>query len=121
VDFLARLIHPRAEAAPPSAQAASVEPLEARRRQTAGVLLVDVREPDEWRAGHAPGATHIPLGELHAQLTAIPRDRDVLLICRSGNRSQQAQRLLRAAGYLRAINVAGGMIAWGRAGLPIVP
>lgn len=120
MDFLARLFHAKDEAASPNAQADSIEPPEAGRRQTDGALLVDVREPDEWREGHAPGATHIPLGQLRAQLAAIPRDREVLLICRSGNRSQQAQRLLRSAGYPRAVNVAGGMIAWGRAGQPIV-
>lgn len=96
-----------------------VAPAEARRRQAAGGVLIDVREPSEWRNGHAPGAALIPLGELPTRLGEVPRDREVLLICRSGNRSGQAQRLLQARGYTRVVNVAGGMLAWERAGLPV--
>jgi rhodanese-related sulfurtransferase len=93
---------------------------EARRRQSARALLVDVREPAEWNQGHAPNATHIPLGGLGARLAEIPRDRDVLLICRSGNRSGNAQRQLQQLGYQRVFNVTGGMNAWTSAGLPVV-
>jgi rhodanese-related sulfurtransferase len=97
-----------------------VDVSEAKRRQTAdGALLIDVREPDEWQSGHAPGARLIPLGSLPTRLADLPRDTEVLLICRSGNRSGQAQRRLRALGYSNAFNVAGGMIAWERAGLPV--
>ena len=91
---------------------------EAKRRLDRGALLVDVRESDEWRAGHAPGARHIPLGTLAGHLDSLPRDRDVLLICRSGNRSGAAHGLLARHGFERAFNVAGGMQAWTRAGLP---
>lgn len=101
------------------ADAPSVDPLEARRRQAAGALVIDVREPEEWAAGHVSGAVHLPMGQLPTRLGEIPRDREVLLICRSGNRSGQAQRLLRAQGYANAINVAGGTTAWTRAGLPL--
>jgi rhodanese-related sulfurtransferase len=89
------------------------------RRHEHGALLIDVREPDEWRAGHAPGAQHIPLGSLARRLPELPRDRDVLLVCRSGNRSGSARGLLARNGFPRAFNVAGGMLAWARAGLPI--
>jgi rhodanese-related sulfurtransferase len=82
-------------------------------------VLIDVREPDEWRQGHAPGATSIPLAQLSARLASLPRDRDILLICRSGNRSRVTQDLLARSGFDRATNVAGGMIAWQRHGLPI--
>ena len=91
---------------------------EAKRRQDRGALLIDVREPDEWQAGHAPGARHIPLGALSAQLETIPRDLDLLLICRSGNRSNAARGLLARHGFERAFNVDGGMQAWTRASLP---
>jgi rhodanese-related sulfurtransferase len=91
---------------------------EALRRQVAGALLVDVREPDEWAAGHADGACHIPLGELDARQHELSRDREILLICRSGRRSAQAVGLLIQAGHPSATNVAGGMQAWARAGLP---
>jgi rhodanese-related sulfurtransferase len=92
---------------------------EVSRRQTAGALVIDVREPDEWRQGHVARAVLIPLGTLTNALARIPRDRDLLLICRSGNRSGSAQRELRRLGYERVFNVSGGMNAWARAGLPL--
>ncbi len=101
----------------PAAEQISVA--EAKQRQDAGAVLVDVREPDEWRAGRAAGARHVPLGQLPNRLAEIPRDRSVLLICRSGNRSGAAQRQLLAQGYTSVANVSGGMVAWTRAGLPL--
>jgi rhodanese-related sulfurtransferase len=95
-----------------------VDVTEAKRRHDDGALLIDVREPDEWFFGHAPGATHIPLGSLSRHIADLPRDRDLLLICRSGNRSSTAQELLVRQGFTRAVNVSGGMLAWSRAGLP---
>lgn len=81
--------------------------------------LLDVREPEEWGAGHAPGATHIPLGELGARSGEIPADQTVYVICRSGNRSAHATHALNGAGW-RAVNVAGGMHEWEAAGRPMV-
>ena len=80
-------------------------------------VLLDVREPREWAAGHAPQAEHVPLGLL--SLDAVPQDRPVIAICRSGNRSGKAADALAAAG-VRVHNLAGGMKAWTRAGLPVV-
>ena len=91
---------------------------DAQQRQKDGALLVDVREPHEWRSGHAPNAKHIPLGQLSQHLPTLPREREILFICRSGNRSGQATALARNAG-LSATNVSGGMIAWTAAGLPV--
>ena len=82
-----------------------------------GALLLDVREPAEWTAGPAPQAVHLPLGQLRAG--SIPRDRTVLAICRSGNRSGKAADALAAEGFA-VHNVAGGMKAWAAAGLPVV-
>jgi rhodanese-related sulfurtransferase len=81
--------------------------------------LVDVREVDEWLAGHAPGAQHIPLGALGEQCGQIPRDRDVHVICRSGVRSAHAAQALNAAGW-QALNVADGMHGWESAGRPMI-
>ena len=92
---------------------------EASRRQAAGALLIDVRQPEEWQQGHAPNARLIPLGSLGSHLPDVPRDRDVLLICRSGNRSGTAQRQLQQLGYERVFNISGGMSAWTSAGLPV--
>ncbi len=80
--------------------------------------LLDVRETYEYREAHIPGARLLPLGELGKKLDELPRDRDILVICRSGNRSGTATRQLRSAG-LNAINLSGGMIGWQRAGFPI--
>jgi rhodanese-related sulfurtransferase len=84
-----------------------------------GAVLVDVREPEEWVAGHAPGAQHIPLGEVTARYQEIPRDCDVYLICRSGMRSARAAQALAGAGWV-ALNVADGMQGWQTAGRPMI-
>jgi rhodanese-related sulfurtransferase len=83
------------------------------------VWLLDVREDDEWAAGHAPGARHIPLGQLGARAAEVPQDELVYVICRSGRRSAQAAQALAGAGW-RTVNVAGGMEDWAAAGRPMV-
>lgn len=80
--------------------------------------LLDVREHDEWRAGRAPQALHIPMGELGARHPEIERERTVYVICRSGHRSGQAARALAQAGW-DACNVSDGMIGWQAAGRPM--
>jgi rhodanese-related sulfurtransferase len=84
-----------------------------------GVFLLDVREDDEWAAGHAPDAVHIPLGQLGSRADQVPRDRDVYVICRSGGRSAYAAQALGANGWT-VINVADGMQGWESAGRPMV-
>jgi rhodanese-related sulfurtransferase len=81
--------------------------------------LVDVREDDEWSAGHVPGAQHIPLGALSERSDQIPQDRDVYVICRSGGRSAQATQALNQAGW-HAVNVADGMAGWESAGREMI-
>ena len=85
----------------------------------AGAFLLDVREDDEWTAGHAPEAVHVRLGDLGGRVTELPRDREVYVICRSGNRSAYAAQAL-AAGGLNTVNVADGMTGWAVAGRPMV-
>lgn len=82
-------------------------------------VLIDVREGYEFAQGHARGARNIPLGDLGQRLSEIPRDRDVLLICQSGNRSASAARHLLRAGYTRVINISGGTSAWRMHHLPL--
>jgi rhodanese-related sulfurtransferase len=84
----------------------------------AGAYLLDVREHEEWDAGHVPGAVHIPLGELGARYTELEQDQPLYVICRSGIRSDHAAQALAGAGW-DASNVADGMMGWQAAGLPM--
>ena len=84
-----------------------------------GVYLLDVREDDEWAAGHAPAAVHVRLAELNDRSAEIPRDRDVYVICRSGARSAYATQALTGAGW-KAVNVSDGMTGWAVAGRPMI-
>jgi rhodanese-related sulfurtransferase len=90
--------------------------------ECAGILLVDVREVDEFTQLRAPFAVNHPLSELErgsaASLAARVGSQAVYLICRSGQRSARAARLLQAHGVEDVVNVVGGMIAWEKAGLP---
>jgi rhodanese-related sulfurtransferase len=82
-------------------------------------LLVDVREAWEWALGRVAVARHIPLDELRRRAGELPRDRKVVVVCRSGHRSARATRVLRSAG-VDAVNLDGGLRAWSAAGLPLV-
>lgn len=95
-----------------------IDPAGARREHRTGSALIDVREPDEYAAGHAPGAELLPLGQLESRLRSLPKNREILFICRSGRRSGIATEMAGKAG-LRAKNVRGGMIAWAHDGLPV--
>lgn len=85
----------------------------------AGAVLIDVRELDEWEAGHAVPARHVPLNGVPDAMDTISRDAPVLVICRSGNRSRGATVAMRDAG-IDAYNVDGGMRAWHEAGGHVV-
>ena len=82
-------------------------------------LLVDVREPNEYAAVRAEGAVLLPLSRFLADHGSLPRDRPLLMICASGARSNNAAAYLLQQGWPDVVNVAGGTIAWERAGLPV--
>jgi rhodanese-related sulfurtransferase len=84
-----------------------------------GVFLVDVREDDEWAAGHAPDAVHLRLGDLGARVGELPRGTDLYLICRGGARSAYAAQVLASQGW-HTVNVADGMTGWAVAGKPMI-
>ena len=88
------------------------------RRHAAGGYVLDVRQQDEYDAGHVPGAVLIPLDQLGARLDEVPNDVELNVICKSGGRSASAVQALTQAGY-RAVNVAGGTMAWIDAGHPV--
>lgn len=83
-----------------------------------GGVVVDVREPCEYAAGHVPGVVLIPMGQLFDRLGEIDRGAPVLIICATGNRSAAASELLNHAGY-ETFSVVGGTTAWARSGRPI--
>ena len=80
-----------------------------------GATLVDVRENNEWKSGHAPRAVHIPLGQIDQGARRLTKTRPVVVVCASGMRSRTAAKHLRTLGY-EATSVSGGMTAWQRAG-----
>ncbi|GAA1018529.1 hypothetical protein Aple_081120 [Acrocarpospora pleiomorpha] len=81
--------------------------------------LLDVRELDEWRAGHVPDAQHIPLMELQNRVGEVPQGQPVYVICRVGGRSAQATVWLNHVGW-EAVNIEGGMQSWAAAGKPMI-
>ncbi len=97
----------------------AIKVTEVQARLDDGAQLIDVRESNEWKSGHAPGAKHIPLGSLESRLGSIAKERPVMVMCQSGMRSAQAAKVLASAGY-QVSNVSGGMVAWKRAGLRTV-
>ena len=111
---------PSASAAADSLQAlpAEVSTAEALALRESGAFILDVRQPDEWASGHIPDATLIPLGDLASRIAEVPKDRQVVVVCRSGNRSAQGRDILLGAGYPSATSMAGGMKDWAAAGYP---
>ena len=94
-------------------------PAEAAQALRDGAFLLDVREYEEWMAGHVDGATHVPMQQVPAHLAEVPTDRTVVCICRSGNRSSRVTQWLRDQG-IDAVNMTGGMNAWASAQHPMV-
>ena len=94
-----------------------IAPEELERRDD--VAVVDVRTPEEWRAGHLPGVPNIPLGELEARLDEIPRDRPVVLHCQGGGRAAIAASVLAARGFDTVLNLESGYVGWRSRDLPV--
>ena len=95
-----------------------MQPEEAHRRREQ-VQFLDVREPEEWVAGHIEGAVHVPMGQLGQRHEELAEDRLIVAVCRSGARSGQVAGALHRAGY-EIENLDGGMQAWARSALPYV-
>lgn len=104
------------------AQRDSISVAELQQRMQSGdakPLLVDVREPSEFAEGHIAEAQLVPLGTVEAGLANVPKDKEIVLVCRSGRRSGEAQARLAQRGYTNVTNVEGGMLAWENAQLPV--
>jgi rhodanese-related sulfurtransferase len=93
---------------------------EAVAKREAGAFVLDVRQPEEWNDFHIPDSTLIPLGELASRVDELPRDQEIVVVCRSGNRSQQGRDILLEAGFTRITSMAGGVTQWRMAGHPTV-
>jgi rhodanese-related sulfurtransferase len=81
-------------------------------RHEAGAFILDVREPEEWEEAHIPGSTLIPLGLLEGRVNELPRDRQIVVVCRSGNRSQSGRDILLQAGFEQVTSMSGGLNGW---------
>lgn len=92
---------------------------EAYTKYQSGVFLLDVRTQEEWDEYHVADTTLIPLDELESRLNELPKDREIVVICRSGNRSQQGRDILLDAGF-NAVSMAGGLKQWYADGHPVV-
>ncbi len=97
---------------------AEISVAEAATKRDAGAFILDVRQPDEWNEVHIPGATLIPLDQLEQRMNEVPRDKEVVVVCRSGNRSKPGRDLLKSAGYTLVTSVSGGMNEWSAGGYP---
>jgi rhodanese-related sulfurtransferase len=93
---------------------------QASQQRDQGAYILDVREPNEWTQFHISGATLIPLGDLPNRLNEVPKDRVVVVVCRTGHRSAQGRDILKAAGFTQVTSMAGGLTQWQANGLPVV-
>lgn len=115
-----------APVAPPAAAVskatlpAEISIQEAAAQRDAGAFILDVREPSEWNEFHVPGSTLIPLGQLQARVNEVPKDKPVVVVCRSGNRSKPGRDILKQAGFENVTSMNGGLTQWKNEGLPTV-
>lgn len=86
-----------------------------------GAFVLDVRTVEEWNEYHAPNTTLIPLDELASRVNEVPRDRPIVVICRSGNRSDEGRDILLNAGFTQVTSMDGGLKDWRTRGYPIEP
>jgi len=86
-----------------------------------GTFVLDVRTQEEWDEYHAPNTTLIPLDQLPNRLTELPKDKEIVIVCRSGNRSAQARDILVNAGFTQVTSMKGGLTEWRSSGYPVEP
>jgi rhodanese-related sulfurtransferase len=104
------------EAVHPAAEVSAEQSLEL---IAGGAILLDVREQHEWDAGHAPQAQHLPMSQLNERVGELAQDVQLVCVCHVGGRSAAVSSALNRAGW-QAVNLAGGMLAWHAAGLPVI-
>ena len=99
---------------------AEISVAEAAKLEQQDWFFLDVREPSEWEEAHIPYASLIPLGELTSRLSEIPKDKNIVVVCRSGNRSAVGRDLLINSGFTNVTSMAGGLNTWQAQGHPVV-
>jgi rhodanese-related sulfurtransferase len=107
-------------ASPAAGTPPEVSVVEAAALRQSGAFILDVREQHEWDEYHVPDSTLIPLAFLEARLAEVPRDREIVVVCRSGNRSATGRDILLEAGFERVTSLAGGLSQWRADGYPTV-
>lgn len=105
--------------AAPAVLPAEITVAQAYEKYQSKVFFLDVRTPEEWETVHIPNTTLIPLDELPARVNELPKDSEIVVVCRSGNRSQQGRDTLLAAGFSAVTSMAGGVNAWSAAGYEV--
>ncbi len=100
---------------------ATISPERAYTLYQEGAFVLDVREQEEWDEYHAPNTTLIPLGELEQRLSELPKDQIIVVVCRSGNRSDEGRDILKNAGFSQVTSMDGGLKTWRDLGYPIEP
>ncbi len=93
---------------------------EALAKRDSGAFILDVRQPEEWNEAHIPDSTLIPLDQLSGRISELPKDQQIVVVCRSGNRSAQGRDILLQAGFADVTSMAGGLNQWKAAGYPTV-
>ncbi len=106
---------------PSAALPAEISVSEAYNKYQNGAYVLDVRTQEEWNDFHAPNTTLIPLDQLPSRLDEIPRDREIVVVCRSGNRSQQGRDILLNTGFQQVTSMQGGLNEWRASGYPVEP
>jgi phage shock protein E len=109
----------RAKTKPSTALPPEITVSEAYDKYQTGAFVLDVRTQEEWDDFHAPNTTLIPLDQLASRLNELPRDREIVVVCRSGNRSQQGRDILLNAGFQQVTSMKGGLNEWRASGYPV--
>jgi rhodanese-related sulfurtransferase len=102
-----------------AAPSVEITPAQAYAKYEQGAFFLDVRSQDEWNQFHIAGSTLVPLDQLQNHLSELPRDKDIVVVCLSGHRSQSGVATLQQAGFTRVSCLSGGLQAWIAAGYPI--
>ncbi len=105
----------------PNSLPAEISVSEAYTKYQNGAFFLDVRTPEEWNQFHAPNSTLIPLDQLPSHLNEIPKDKEIVVVCRSGNRSAQGRDILLNAGFTQVTSMQGGLTEWQATGYPVTP